>query len=1179
MTSNITQKDAKELLDLYFEQEYIAYSHQYKSFEDFIEVYIPDILTKSENVFFEEITEKYVIKYLFEFSDITIKPPMTETDEKIIYPKDARINKLTYASKLTATVKQVQHIINILTNEKEIKVNKVEVNVPIARIPIMTKSKYCNLYLKPDASKNECSFDPGANFIINGNEKVILSVEKMIDNYPIVSVKKDQNKKIYTTQVNSMTNNKFESSHKSFTLRMKKKDSIMVVLPNFKEFSVFTLMKVLGLDNDKDILQSIIYDLNDTEMRQQIEPALLEYQKTPMKREEAIESLINSIKTNKFYSESNPEMRLKQKRKHLMKILSEDILPHITSETKDKDINMLRKAHYIGYILHRMIKVIIQDEKEPDGKDNGDDRDSFKNKRIETPGVLLAQLFHQYFNKLLKDCNKAFKNSNTSHETPINIISRIKPKTIEQGLRQALATGNWGAKNKKGIAQMLARLSRLQTITYLRRVITPNIDSSKNKMTGPRHLHNTQFGFFDPMETPEGGKTGLVKNLTMMASITCVDRHSNEVLLKYLNSVVIRLEDINNMHIKNQIKVFFNGNWLGFINKTDLTTIYNKLEHMKQKEISYDVEITKLIAERELRIESGAGRLVRPLLKVENNEILYKTSMLKDIKTWQELLLKYPNIIEYIGVDKCIYNIVLADDIKTVKEQKEIMLNPIIKSKEELKELIRLNRYGRMVYKEITHCEFHPCMQYGMVSGNIPFFNSNHSPRGIYQYSQAKQAISVPTSDYRERTDITYTLYYPQQPVVTTLGNRYTGMNALPAGENVVWAIANFTGYNQEDSLIINKSSVNRGKFRAMSLKKYSDELNKNPSSPQGEIFTKPDRNRVSGMKDGNYDKLNEKGFIKENTEIVNGDAIIGKIVPTQSTDPNDKKYRDSSTIFKSTIPGYINKVYSDIYNDGDYEIVNMTVRSERIPKIGDKFSTRHGQKGTCGILVSEEDMPFTINGLRPDIIMNPNALPKRMTIGQLIEALCAKYGIIMGEMFDGTPFQDLDMNEIIELLKKKNGTINEVMYNAFTGEQIETEIYCCPCYYQRLKHMVDDKVHARAYGIVQTLVRQPTEGRAKEGGLRFGEMERDAVLAHGASMLLNDRLKDSSDITLLYICDSCGTIASKLKGRDIYYCSGCSNTSHISAVSVPYAMKLLFQELMSINIFPGIITNNSIKQ
>jgi DNA-directed RNA polymerase II subunit RPB2 len=448
--------------------------------------------------------------------------------------------------------------------------------------------------------------------------------------------------------------------------------------------------------------------------------------------------------------------------------------------------------------------------------------------------------------------------------------------------------------------------------------------------------------------------------------------------------------------------------------------------------------------------------------------------------------------------------------------------------------------------------------------------------------------MGIYISNYRDRLDISYVLYHPQKPIVTTRTSKYIFTDVLTSGENAVVAIATYAGYNQEDSLVFNLSAIDRGMFRSTSVKKYISAIQKNQSTSQDDIFMKPDPTKVTGIKHGSYDKLNDRGFVPEETTIVNGDIIIGKVSPIQPIGNSNKIFKDSSEVYRSHAPGKIDRVYTNIYNNEGYEMRKVRVRSERIPQTGDKFCSRHGQKGTVGIRMKASNMPYTREGISPDIILNPNAIPSRMTVGQLIECLVGKVAAIEGIEADGTPFNEPDTETIKDTLEKlgynREGT--EYLYNGMTGKRFKVQIYIGPTYYQRLKHLVEDKIHSRSRGPRTLLTRQPPEGRSRDGGLRLGEMERDAIGAHGMSKFLKEKLMDTSDAYTTYVCDLCGLFAQRMyrkenqsytTNKDIYFCPACKNYTQISKIMIPYAFKLLIQELMSMNIAPRIITERDI--
>jgi DNA-directed RNA polymerase II subunit RPB2 len=560
---------------------------------------------------------------------------------------------------------------------------------------------------------------------------------------------------------------------------------------------------------------------------------------------------------------------------------------------------------------------------------------------------------------------------------------------------------------------------------------------------------------------------------------------------------------------------------------------------------------------REIRICNDAGRLIRPVLRVKNNNVLLKKSIVEKIKTeeldWNDLLTDCKiddSVLEYIDPEEQSFSM--------------IAMKP--------NELYKANQF---IYK-YTHCEIHPSTIFGILASCIPYPDHNQSPRNTYQSAMGKQAMGVYVTNFDNRMDKTaYVLTYPARPLVDTRLMGMVQLDKIPAGAPVIVAIMTHTGFNQEDSLLFNQGSIDRGLFQATIYHTEKDEDKK--INGDEEIRCKPDRSKTKGMKYGNYDKITNKGIVPENTLLENNDVIISKVVPIKEN-RNDHtkviKYEDLSRTYRTNEESYVDKNFIDRNGDG-YNFCKVRIRTVRRPVIGDKFSSRHGQKGTIGNIIPECDMPYTSTGVKPDIIINPHAIPSRMTIGQLKETLLGKVLVELGLFGDGTSFGDLTIDTIRKELTKvgyeSNG--NELMYNGQTGEQIETSIFIGPVFYQRLKHMVRDKQHSRSIGPMVNLTRQPAEGRSRDGGLRFGEMERDCMVSHGASRFTRGRLYDASDKYQVNVCKKCGMIASYNDKMQIHLCKTCDNRVDFSYVEIPYACKLLFQELQTMNIAPRIMT------
>ena len=1175
----LMQKEINKLLDLYFHQPNVLYEHLFSSYHQFISEIIPYFLIQENNYFYENVDKQYIYLHGFKCSNIRIKPSTFENDNEIKFPSDARKNHLNYFATVVADVHQFVEIIDTMSDNKTIKnIGNLEKDVSIANVPVMLKSKFCSTNIKQNL-KGECRIDPGGYFIVNGAEKVVMSIEKMADNKIFVFTKKDSsfdNGLIYISQINSRKND-WSDNLQILTIK-NRKDGVLIVSTSSQlvDIPLFILMRALGVESDKEIISRITYDLTDTRMLNIIRPSCMlsvDEEGTQIRtKEEAIDYLIEKLKRNKRISQTDEEMAKIQKKMLLNKIIRQDLLPHL-----EEDIP--KKVMFLGLMANKLINVML-------GNIEVDDRDALHNKRIETPGVLLSQLFRQNWKKMLNEIGKLFKKKNQSDELPINVISQIKPSTIEQGIKTALATGVWGVnKTKKGVAQALPRLSWVQSIGYLRRVMAPSMDESTAKVISIRHVNNNQPYLLCCVETPQGAKIGIVKSLAMMSSITCQNSSQIDIIKNIIKTLdyIKHPYDINPLEMNLWVKILLNGNWVGVIKMSKSIEFYNLL---KQKRSMTVIDKTTTIifdhVNKEIKCYFDGGRLYRPLLKVSNNELTITPAIITEInnqfnqvdktKSWKYLLSTFPELIEYEDIESLNYSLV-AENIGKLQESVDAMKRVV-----KYDDITHINRYGDYRWINYTHCEFHAWVMMGTVVSNVPFSNHNYTTRNILHYSQAKQAIGTYLTSYKDRMDISQILYHPQIPIVTTQAMKYNGCLDLPYGENAIVAVCSYNGYNQEDSIMFNETSIQRGIFNADTLKKISSEILKNPSTSQDDIFTKPDRNVVTGMKQGNYDKLNDKGYAPEETIIENNDAIIGKISPIQPTGNNNKVYKDSSSIFKANMTGVVDRVHTGVYNSDGYEMYNLRIRMERTLMVGDKMTTRHGQKGTVGITYPYKDMPFTESGIVPDLILNPHGFPSRMSLGDFIECIASKEGAETGRFIDGTPFNNYDVSQFPEALKKlgysPHGT--EVMYCGLTGRKMDVEIFIGPMYNVRLKHMVLDKIHSRARGPKQALTRQPLEGRSQDGGLKIGEMEKDAIAAHGMAQFLKERLMETSDITKVHVCDICGMFASKVIDREYYTCKGCHNSTKISAVVIPYACKLLFQELTSVNILPRIRTEKT---
>ena len=658
--------------------------------------------------------------------------------------------------------------------------------------------------------------------------------------------------------------------------------------------------------------------------------------------------------------------------------------------------------------------------------------------------------------------------------------------------------------------------------------------------------------------TPEGQSVGIVKNLSYMTHITIYS--SSEPLYEYVLPHIQQIgEQIASVDMYQKVKVFINGAWIGITEEAEI--LYAMLKDKKYKGI---INIyTSIIFDykmREIRICNDSGRMTRPLLRIKNKNVLINNELVDKLNTtdliWDDLLSSSKledAVLEYIDPEEQSWSLIATKP----------------------RDIIDPNN----ALSKFTHCEIHPSTIFGVLASCIPFPENNQSPRNCYQCAQGKQAMGVYVTNYENRMDKTaYVLNYPMRPLVDTRIMNLIQLNKIPSGTQVIVAIMTHTGYNQEDSLLINKGSIDRGMALVTVYHTEKDE-DKQKINGDEEIRCKPDSTKTKGMKIGNYNKVNSKGVIPENTLVENRDIIIAKVTPIKEN-RNDHtkviKFEDQSKIFKTMEETYIDKNYIDRNGEG-YNFAKVRLRTVRKPVIGDKFSSRHGQKGTVGNIIPECDMPFTSSGVKPDIIINPHAIPSRMTIGQLKETILGKVLLELGLFGDGTSFGDFSVedicNELINVGYEAHG--NELLYNGLTGEQHECSVFMGPVFYQRLKHMVNDKAHSRSNGPMVNLTRQPAEGRSRDGGLRFGEMEKDAMVSHGAARFTRGRMYDASDKYSVHICKRCGLIASYNDKMHIHHCRTCDNRTDFAYVEIPYACKLIFQELNTMNIMPRLITDH----
>lgn len=794
---------------------------------------------------------------------------------------------------------------------------------------------------------------------------------------------------------------------------------------------------------------------------------------------------------------------------YIEQTLENELLPHLGIHTP-----LIEKAKFLLIMVHKLLRVVT-------GVRPEDDRDHICNKRVEMTGELIGKLFKAIFKQALKNIA-----TNVQRKEEYNIIPTLQKYNISQKLLKCFTTGNWGAPKstyiRQGVSQVLSRLSYISFVSHLRRVVVPIGKESKN--SDVRQLHSTNFGFIDGVETPEGAAVGIVKNMALCTSVSVpIDNTIVYECLHYLLSDYLSTTGV---------LILVNG--ISYKYTPDALVFVRAFRHFRnQHYIPSTVSICYDDIENEIIIASDGGRLLRPVIQC-------RKGILKELETYKH---DWDTLIE-----KSIIVFLDAGEI----EMSTIAMN--------------LSSNLEVAAEGYDFCEIHPSIILGVCSSIIAFPEHSQAPRNVYVASMMKQGICTYALNYNLRYDTSgLVLNYSQKRLVTTQMSKLSGFEEVPSGLNAIVAIACYTGQNQEDSILMNKAAVDRGLFRIMSYRTVTANENKFGTHLRDSIevphqFTQPGYN---------YSKLDYDGIISVGEKVEEGDVLVGKVYYE-----DEEPTRDCSIVCKIHEEGIVDSVCVSL-NASGYKLVKIRVRKEYIPEMGDKFVELSAQKGTLGALVSQEDMPFNSEGITPDIVINAHAIPSRMTINALLSILCGKASALSGEEQDATAFchkgEDL-VEKAGSILREKGYDYlnNEVLYNGMTGKPLKAHIFMGPTYYQRLKHLVANKIHARgSTGNVQLLSRQPCAGRARSGGLRLGEMERDALITHGTSIFLKERLFDMSDPYQVNICSSCGTMV-----HHSNQCMVC-NKVVIDTVNIPYACKLLFQNLQAMGLKVNIFAEN----
>ena len=1125
-------------------------------------------------------------------------------------PLECRLRKLTYFS-------PVHLDFQIIRDDKPTP--DVEERVHIGNLPIMVRSAQCNLHanhishlcadddrkLSPHTSTEDAErltellrragedpLDPGGYFIINGTERVLISMEDLAPNR--VTVEKNK-KYAHETEVAKIFSQK-DGVRKPLNIEKRRDGMLMVKIPSAgtTPIPVVLLMRSLGMENDKEIFTAIagpaaamkytVANLNEVKDNEEYNVET---------SDEALQWL-----EKKFAAGQQKEYR----EARIQNLLDKELLPHLGSGSEHRE----KKAIFLGRIVRQVLEMAITDQ-------DPNDKDHYANKRVRLAGDLVEDLFRVSLQQLARDLKYQLeRHHNRKRELRINAC--LRPDVLTQKIMHALATGNWVG-GRSGVSQLLDRTTYLAALSHMRRVTSPLVRSQPHFEA--RDLHPTQWGRLCPNETPEGQNCGLVKNASQMIDVS-EEVHENEVKQLLSEAGV----DDSPAGWAEGFRVHVNGDIFGL--HKNATKLVNQFKRRRrQGRIRPEVSIRYDGANKDIFINTDRGRILRPLLVLEDGDLVLSKDHLDLIKSgeWTFADLVSNGVVEWVDAEEEEDLLVAprpfdlpmfspkhgrpinpasvewvnlgASQIKKAKLRVEVKMPngdseienfsvPLNYYQDDLEAILRKQKRQNTVLA-YTHVEIDPQLILGVCASLVPYPEHNSTPRVTGGTAMVKQSLGLPSANYRLRPDTRmHVMHYPQQSIVGTRSMKTTNFAQRPGGQNFVVAILSHHGYNMQDAVVMNRAAVERSLARSSFIRTYNAENKQFPGGQKEQIeIPGTGLDEVKGLKSWeSYIHLERDGLPTPETHLssVGADTgvLVGKTSPPRFLEESHGHFlqaqerRESSMMVRNGESGWVDNVYVTESLDSGL-LCRISLRTEKVPELGDKFASRHGQKGIIGRLVDEKDMPFTADGIVPDLIINPHAIPSRMTVAHVLEMIGGKVGSMEGRQIDGTAFGG-EKEDSLRSGLLRNGfahTGREPMISGETGEGFEAEIFTGVIFYQRLHHLVSSKLHARSRGRVQILTRQPTEGRARQGGLRFGEMERDCLIAHGASMVIKDRLLDESDGWPLMVCNNsgCGHIAYYDWKRRTPVCPVCGDRADVHSVHTSYAFKLLLDEMKSLGV------------
>jgi len=1147
-----TAQDKWNLLPAFLKNKGLVKQH-IDSFNHFINVELKKII-KAEPVITSDIDPNFYIKYL----DIYVGRAQRSDEniygdskkESTITPNECRLSDLTYSAPIFVDVQYTKG--RVAYRRKALC---------IGRMPIMLRSDRCVLASKSEGEMfrmNECPLDPGGYFIVNGTEKVILVQEQLSKNRIIVET--DNKKELIVASVTSSTH-----ARKSKSYVVLKKDLLYAKHNILQEdVPICVLLRAMGVTSDMDMMAIVA----GTDITLQDDFAV--------NFEETIKlGIFTQQQALDFIGQRIPISRkggaFGQQRRNYVQEALEAISSVFIAHVPIDNLNFRPKALYVAHMARRVL-IAKQNPKLVD------DRDYVGNKRLELAGQLLSLLFEDLFKKYNTDIkismDKLLRRPNKVELPDPCPMMATHATHITSGMNRAIATGNWNLKrfrmDRAGVTHLLSRLSFIASLGMMTR-IQSQFEKTR-KVSGPRALQASQFGMLCPADTPEGEACGLVKNLALMTHITTEDEEGPIKQLIFM----LGAEDIVTV---GGAELYAPGSYVILLNGTPIAVTRHPSHFLisfrrlrRSGRVSEFVSVFINHHHCTINVATDEGRICRPLIIVEDKKSKVTKRYLKSLRQgsmdFDDFLAR--GLVEYLDVNE--------------ENDSNIAM------------------YENKISTISTHLEIEPFTILGAVAGLIPYPHHNQSPRNTYQCAMGKQAIGFIASNQFLRIDtLLYLMVYPQRPLVKTRTIELTGYEKLPAGQNAIVAVMSYSGYDIEDALVLNKGSVDRGFGRCQVLRKYPVQL-KQYANGTRDIIKPPDiENGVSVKK---HALLDVDGIAAVGEKVSQGETYINKWVPdnanssglsetssqtngitaTSSANPASALsslnkgggYIPQSQTYRLPDPSIISNVMFHHNENTGTTLLKIQTRQTRRPEVGDKFSSRHGQKGVVGIIAEQVDMPFSDTGIVPDIIMNPHGFPSRMTVGKMLELVSGKSGILSGNFEYGTAFGGSKLADMSQCLIDHGYSYDgkDYLTSGITGEPLPAYVFKGPIYYQKLKHMVQDKMHSRSRGPRALLTRQPTEGRSRDGGLRLGEMERDCLIAYGASQLLRERLMLSSDKHEVEVCQNCGFMCFG------HWCQRCDKAGEeecgrVVKMTLPYAFRLLQAELVSMNVDTRIMVDD----